>query len=81
MAEVALEGFFGDPVAKPDLANGGDDGGVVEFLGVVDFVATGVSASVTLVADVLGELTNGADDVAFHDLHVVEGCRRCRRGV
>lgn len=38
---------------------------------MVDLVATRVASGV-IVADVLVKLADGADDVAFHDLHVVD---------
>ena len=62
------------------LANGSDDGGVIEFLGMVDFVAAGVAAGV-VVAEVLVKIADGADDVAFHDLHVVDVVEEFEVGV
>ena len=51
-----------------DLA---EDGGVVDFLGVIEFGAAGVAGGV-VVADELVVLADAADDVAVHDGDVVD---------
>src|SRR5674476_895721 len=60
VGEIAFEFQVGDGLR---------DGAPVEFLGFVEFVAAGDAAGVE-VADVLDVVADGADDVAFHDLHV-----------
>src|SRR5664279_1825901 len=42
----------------------------LDFLGVVEFVTAGNSACV-VVAEPLAVLLDGADEITFHDLHVV----------
>ena len=53
------------------VGDGFGDRGIEEFLGVVEFVASWVASGV-VVAEVLMIVFDGADDVAFHDLHVVD---------
>ena len=48
-----------------------DDGRIVQFLGVIDVIASRVSCSMD-VADPADVLLDGADHVALHDLHVVD---------
>jgi hypothetical protein len=62
VGEIAFEFQVGDGLC---------DGVPVEFLGLVEFVPAGHAAGVE-VADVLDVLADGADHVAFHDLHVVD---------
>ena len=47
------------------------DGAPVQFLRVVELVPAGHAAGVE-VGDVLDVVADGADDVALHDLHVVD---------
>ena len=53
------------------FGNGAHDGRVVDLLGLVQVVATGVAGRVEVpyVADVVPD---GPDQVAFHDLHVID---------
>ena len=53
------------------LHDGLHDRRVVDLLGVVDLVPAGHAAGVVM-ADVLVVLPDGGDDVALHDLHVVD---------
>ncbi len=62
MGEVALVIQVGD---------GFGDCSPLQFLRVVQFVTAGDAAGVE-VADVLNVIGDGADDVAFHDLHVID---------
>ena len=62
MREVALVVKIGD---------GGGDGTPLEFLSVIEFVTARDAAGVE-VGNVLNIVANGADDVAFHDLHVID---------
>ena len=43
----------------------------LDFLGAVKFVSAGNAASVE-VADPIDVFLNGADQVSFHDLHVID---------
>jgi len=64
------------------LKTGGDDGfhdrGIVQLLGFVDLIAAGDAAGV-VVAEVLMVLLDRPDDIAFHDLHVVDVVRSLKR--
>ena len=52
-------------------SNGATDAGVVEFLAIIQVATVGVAGGVE-VADPFDVLADGADDIAFHDLHVVD---------
>ena len=78
-------GVFGGTELLADIAvivGGGDcphDGGIVEFLRFVDFVAARAADGME-VADVLDVAGQGADDVAFPYLHAdrILGAKRIR---
>jgi hypothetical protein len=53
------------------LFNCPENGRIVEFLVLVQIVATGIARRV-IMTDVVLRRTNGADDVSFHDLHMVD---------
>ncbi len=61
MRDVALEIEIGDGLR---------DGVPVHFLRVVDLVAAGNAGHVEM-RDVLDVVANGANQIAFHDLHMV----------
>src|ERR1019366_7238317 len=63
--------LVGEVAFEFQVRDGLRDGAPVELLGVVELVAAGDAAGVE-VADVLNVLADGADDIAFHDLHVVD---------
>src|SRR3989441_6391815 len=63
--------LVGDVAGEAGRGDGPRDGVVVELLRVVELVAAGHAARVE-VADVLVRVPDGADDVAFHDLHVID---------
>src|ERR1700722_3596309 len=50
--------------------DGLQDGWVVEFLGIIQLVSTGVTRRVVK-ADQRMERSQGTDDIALHDLHMV----------
>src|ERR1022692_4690061 len=62
--------LVGEIAFELQVRDGLRDGAPVELLRVVELVASGHAAGVE-VADVLDVVADGADDVAFHDLHVV----------
>ena len=63
--------FLGDVAFEAGLDDGFHDRGVVEFLRFVDLVAAGDAAGV-VVGEVLVLAFDRGDDVALHDLHVVD---------
>src|SRR3954451_6724970 len=63
--------FVGEIAVEARRDDCAGDGGVVELLRVVDFVAAGDAGCVE-VGQVFLIFLNGSDDVAFHDLHVVD---------
>lgn len=62
--------FLADVAAEARVFDGFANGGVVEFLGGVKFMPAGDSSGV-IVGDVLVVGLDGANDITFHDLHVV----------
>src|ERR1700722_12170390 len=62
LREITLKSGFDDRLT---------DGRVIQFLGVVDLVPSGVATGVEM-PDVLLGIADRADDIAFHDLHVVD---------
>ena len=62
---------MGDEAGEAGVDDGLDDGWVVQFLSVVDLVAAGDAGGV-VVGNELVVVTDGGDDVSFHDLHVVD---------
>lgn len=78
--EGLLEGFeswfFGAvfvayPAGVTEFFDCAGNGWVVDFLGFVEVVTTGVARCVEM-ADMLDVGADGANEVAFHDLHVVD---------
>ncbi len=63
--------FVGDEALVAEVGDGFGDPFVMHFLGVVHFVAAGIAGGVEM-----GEegvvVADGADDIAFHDLHVID---------
>ena len=47
------------------------DRGIVELLGGIDFIPSGTTAGV-IVTEIPVILPNRADDIAFHDLHMID---------
>lgn len=65
------EKFVSEEAIEVGVGDGFGDGGVKEFLLVVEFVATGVTGGV-VVTEVLMVIADGANDITLHDLHVVD---------
>ncbi len=63
--------FLPEIALETCLADCRYDGGVVELLVFIDLVPSWVASSV-VVRDVLMVLLDGADDITFHDLHVID---------
>ena len=63
--------FVGDVTVETGFENGVHDGGIVDFLLVVQFRSPGVSCYVIMANEVL-VLPDPTYDVAVHDLHVID---------
>jgi len=63
--------FVGDVAAEVGGGDAAHDAVPLDFLGSVEFVAAGNAAGVE-VSDPVDVFLDGADEVAFHDLHVVD---------
>ena len=62
--------LLGNVALKPSFNDGLANGRVIEFLSVVDLVSARIAAGM-IVAEILVALLDGSNDVAFHDLHVI----------
>src|SRR5690606_14625132 len=60
-----------DEAREAEVRDGGGDRAVVQLLRAVQLVAAGHAGGVEM-RDVLAVVADGADDVALHDLHVVD---------
>lgn len=60
-----------DITGVADVGDVAGNGGPVNFLGVVEFVATGITGGVDVTEVVFG-LVESADEVAFHNLAMIE---------
>src|SRR5260370_37614282 len=63
--------FVGDEAAKVGCGDSTHNAVPLDFLDGVKFMAAGNSAGVE-VADPIDVFLDGADEIAFHDLHVVD---------
>lgn len=63
--------FLGDVAGVAEIEEGAEDGGVVDLLGGVEFGAAGDAGGVDM-ADEVPKLAHPADDIAVHDLDVVD---------
>lgn len=63
--------FLAEPAGVADFVEAGANGFVVELLRVIQLVPSGHAGSVE-VGDAGVMLANGGDDIAFHDLHVID---------
>ena len=62
---------MGDVTVETGLSDRLGNGWIIDLLGMVDFVSTGVTSGV-VVSEVLMVVLDRADDIPFHDLHVVD---------
>ena len=60
-----------DVAVKSGIGDGFSNRWVVNFLGLVDLVAARIASGVVM-AEILVVVLDGANDVSFHDLHVVD---------
>ena len=65
------EKLMGDETVETGLSDRLGNGWIIDLLGMVDFVSTGVTSGV-VVSEVLMVVLDRADDIPFHDLHVVD---------
>ncbi len=62
---------MGDETVETGLSDRLGNGWIIDLLGMVDFVSTGVASGV-VVSEVLMVVLDRADDISLHDLHVVD---------
>ena len=63
--------LLGDEAFEASVDNGLHDGRVVQFLRLIDLSPSGHAARM-IVRKICVVFADGGDDVAFHDLHVVD---------
>ncbi len=71
--------FVGEEAGVVEVGDGLGHGAPLEFLSIVEFVAAGNASSVEM-ANVLDVFSDRADDVAFHDLHVIDVVQQLHPG-
>ena len=62
---------MGDAAGKTAVGNGSHNGRVIQFLSLIYFVSTGITARMVMAYELRVRL-DGANNVAFHDLRVVD---------
>ena len=60
-----------DITLKVKIGDSGSDGVIVQFLGVIDFMPTRDAARMKM-SDPVDVVADRADDIAFHDLHMID---------